>query len=715
MKNGDPGDIGYDDTEFGGLDPRLVTTGSIDVSSLIDELESTGSVAFFGVETTSFGKLLQALPIPALLVDRYGNVIFLNRAWEKFSSDYKAILSSPFSLLFPNPNVCKEAARLIEKIFVTRKPTCTAAVLEIGRNKIFGRMHFRALRMAEERSVLVLVEDLTAEKKQLVMTRKHKEDLLKAHNGLERRVEERTVELKQMNEKLLLEIAERRKAEQASSASEDKYRIVVENAQEGICVCQDGKFRFVNRSGERLLGFTVKELVARSCADFVHPDDREVFIRYSEKTTEGEKAPSAYTCKFVDRAGNVKWVEINSVVIIWEGKPATLQFFTDVTSKLQWEEEQVKIAKLESLGTLAGGIAHDFNNMLTAIAGNIGLAKMRSVSQEKALERLTEAEKACERAQGLTKQLLTFSKGGEPIKKPADIAQITKDACLFASGGSNVRCDYSFSPDLRAVEVDEGQITQVINNIVINAGHAMPDGGVIGVSAENVFITPDMSIPLEPGNYVKLSFNDHGTGIPEAIIPKIFDPYFTTKQKGSGLGLATSYAIIQKHGGLITAESKVGEGSTFYIYLPASEKTVDEDLRMEDHLVKGWGKILVMDDDESIRHLAGEMLGTLGYQVTLAKDGEETLALVEQAVSKAEPFDCIVMDLTVPGGMGGLQTMQMLQEKYPGTKAIVSSGFSTDPVMADYQTYGFQGVCTKPYSIKELSEIVRKVIAVTDK
>ena len=385
--------------------------------------------------------------------------------------------------------------------------------------------------------------------------------------------------------------------------------------------------------------------------------------------------------------------------------------FRDITEKRNMEEALLKADALESLGVLAGGIAHDFNNILMAIMGNITLAKMYAKPGDKIFERLKEAENASLRAKDLTQQLLTFSRGGAPIKKTAFISKLLEDTVTFALSGSNVRCEFSISGDLWPVEVDEGQISQVINNLVINADHAMPRGGIIKVSAENIAVDVEQGLPLKEGNYIKISVEDQGIGIPEEHLQKIFDPYFTSKQKGSGLGLATAYSIVKRHDGCIQVKSELGVGSTFSIYLPASSKEVLIEKALRERIPTGKGKILLMDDEEPVREVGGEMLEGLGYEVEFTKDGAEAIELYKKAKESAQPFDAIIVDLTVPGRIGGKEAVEKLIEIDPEVKAIVSSGYSTDPIMADFRKYGFSGVIAKPYKLKELGEALHKVIA----
>ncbi len=506
------------------------------------------------------------------------------------------------------------------------------------------------------------------------------------------------------------DITGRRRAEDALRRSEEKYRLVVENASDAICVVQDGLLKFVNPKCKHITGYTEIELLSMRFAALVHPEDQEMLAELHRRTLRSRSVVGTRTFRIIDKEGSTRWVEVTAVLIDWAGSPATLNFIADVTARRKMETELLKVEKLESIGLLAGGIAHDFNNIVTAILGNISIARMYLPSKDKVFERLTEAEKACLHAQSLTQQLLTFSKGGAPIKKLSLVSGMIKDGCQFALRGSNVRCEFVLPEDLWAVEVDGGQINQVIYNLVINAQHAMPNGGTIEVSAVNDVVTSKDGLPLGSGRYVKIAVRDYGVGIPKKILAKIFDPYFTTKNRGSGLGLATSFSIVKNHGGLITVDSEEGAGTTFHVFLPTRQETRMPEQERDGKLVVGRGRILLMDDEPFIRDLAGEMLSLLGYEAVLAKDGAEAIDLYNTAIGSAVPFDAVIMDLTVPGGMGGGETIQRLREMDPGVKAIVSSGYSNDPIMADYKKYGFLGVVAKPYSINELSETLTRVI-----
>jgi signal transduction histidine kinase/CheY-like chemotaxis protein len=387
----------------------------------------------------------------------------------------------------------------------------------------------------------------------------------------------------------------------------------------------------------------------------------------------------------------------------------------NLTDQKQIEEERLKVSKLDSIAILAGGIAHDFNNLLTAIAGNIMLAMMTTNKDSDLYNRLAAAEKATERASGLVNQLLTFSKGGAPVKRPVSIGKLLEDTAHFVLSGSNVSCKLSIADYLHTVDIDEGQISQVISNLVINAKQAMPEGGAVFISAANTTVGPEdtqYDTLLEQGKYVSISVEDHGEGIPKDDLDKIFDPYFTTKKMGSGLGLATSYSIIKKHGGLITVKSEQGLGTAFFIHLPASVGTPDSNEEKKNALLKGKGRILLMDDDEMVLEVAEEMLKYLGYMVTFAMNGEEAVSIYKAAKYSMQPFDAVIMDLTVPAGMGGKEAIKKLLEIDPDVKAIVSSGYANEPIMAEYAQYGFKGVLDKPYTFSAFSEALNRIIKI---
>ena len=506
-------------------------------------------------------------------------------------------------------------------------------------------------------------------------------------------------------------------------------------------------------------------------SDITHSDDLNAEEENTRSLLAGKIDQFQMDKRYIRKDGGIVWIRL-SVRLVKDASGQTLYFLPmmeDITERKRMEEELQRAQKLESLSILAGGIAHDFNNLLTAIIGNLSLAERQARSGSNVSELLKEVKHASHQAKRLTHQLLTFAKGGTPIRKISSLSKLLKNTISFVLSGSKVRYELFIQDNLWLAEIDEGQISQVINNLIINASQAMPEGGLIEVRAENVANGAKDTLPpkegehkitegkymggkyiegehTEGGNieiegehtegenieiegkytegrnietrYIKISFRDHGVGIPEEYLPKIFDPYFTTKQKGNGLGLAVTYSIIKKHGGHIEVESKVGIGSIFSIYLPASK---EESLAAKNDTEKsgicssqsryaGKGKILFMDDQPNIRDMVGRMLIHLNYEVELARDGAEAIDLYKKAKESGHPFDAVMLDLTVPGGMGGKDAIQKLLEIDPDVKAIVSSGYFNDPIMSEYRQYGFRGVVAKPYEVEELTEILNQVL-----
>lgn len=480
--------------------------------------------------------------------------------------------------------------------------------------------------------------------------------------------------------------------------TEQSLRAILSASPIGICrLTKERVFIWVNDAMCRITGYSLEEFAGKK-SRFLFENDEDF-----EKGAVFIRTRNWYETKHRRKDGSLIDVFLQYVPIDEYSFIATV---SDITDRKNVEKEQAKMGKLESLGVLAGGIAHDFNNILTMILGNVSLAKMyMDQNREKAREKLTSAEQAIMRAKDLTQQLLTFSKGGTPIKNVLAIDDVLRNICNLVLTGTPAVCTLDFAPDLLPVEIDETQITQAVGHIVINGHEAMPEGGTISIKGENVTIGISTD-NLQAGRYIKISITDQGIGIPEEYLGSIFDPYFTTKQKGSGLGLAVSYSIIKNHNGHITVKSTLGVGTTFYIYLPVFEgrhrsvrKTTDVTT------LPAGGRVLVMDDEDSIRDIVGDILNFHGYEVDFAKNGEEAISLYQENV-----YSAVILDLTIPGGMGGKETMKELLGIDPHVKAIVSSGYSSDPVMSDYQQYGFRDVIAKPYKLEELGEVVKRVI-----
>jgi signal transduction histidine kinase/CheY-like chemotaxis protein len=388
----------------------------------------------------------------------------------------------------------------------------------------------------------------------------------------------------------------------------------------------------------------------------------------------------------------------------------TEQIRAQLQKETRLEAELQRSSRLESLGILAGGIAHDFNNLLTVIMGNLALAKLDSSDLPVVGRWLSAAEQGVLRARDLTLQLLTFAKGGDPVRKAVALSEIVREAAEFALHGSKARCEFKFADDLWPADVDKGQIGQVVQNIIINALQAMPDGGIIRINLHNAEVAAGSLPGLAAGRFLKLSIADNGQGINPEHLPRIFDPYFTTKQQGSGLGLATVYSIVNKHLGRIEVHSKLGEGTTFDVWLPAAHRPPDPAVPPDSMPVRQHGRVLVMDDEQTIRESATALLERVGLETQAVGDGTAVLREYALAKEAGRPFDVVILDLTVPGGMGGLETIEKLRQMDPQVRAIVSSGYSRDPVLAQYQAHGFLGMVPKPYDLHELVKVVHTVM-----
>jgi PAS domain S-box-containing protein len=517
------------------------------------------------------------------------------------------------------------------------------------------------------------------------------------------------------------DITDRKRAEEAIYEEKERLAVTLRSIGDGVIATDvSGKITLINAVAEKLTGWSLEEALNRNLD--------EVFPIISEKTRERSENPVEKVLK----TGGVVGLANHTVLISRDGTELSIAdsgapirrtdgsiigvvlVFRDMTEKRKTEEELLRISKLESIGLLAGGIAHDFNNLLSVVLGNVSLARTCvGKDHDKVLDKCKNAEQAVLRAKDLTRQLLTFSKGGIPVKKTSSIREILEESSRFVLAGSNVRCEFHLANSLYPVEIDEGQISQVINNLVINAQQAMPKGGIIGIRAENLALSgkgTGRGIPLQEGRYIKIQIKDHGMGIPPDHLNKVFDPYFTTKENGSGLGLAISYSITKNHDGHMTVESVPGKGSTFTIFLPASTESVPLPKKVKTDTTAGKGRALVMDDEDMIREITGEMLGSLGYEPDLVENGEKAFSLYMNARKSGKPFDVCLLDLTIPGGMGGSEVLQRLRDVDPDVKAIVLSGYSNDPILTAYESYGFKGVITKPYRLEELSETLRNVL-----
>ena len=508
------------------------------------------------------------------------------------------------------------------------------------------------------------------------------------------------------------DITERKRMEEALRSSRDFIERILDTVDEAfIVIGRDYRIMMANSAYGAQVRMPVGEIIRKHCYEISHQSDvpcheagEECAVRHCFETGE----PHSCVHKHTDKDGGVLYVETKAFPLRDASGNVTsaIEVINNITDKHLLEEQILRTQKLEAVGLLAGGIAHDFNNLLQGVFGNISMAKMFSDERGKAYAMLEGAEAALFQATNLTKQLLTFSRGGEPVKKVIALSSVIDHSVRFALSGSNVNYLSSIEGSLWTVEADEGQINQVVHNIVLNACEAMPVGGTVTVHMQNIRIGERSAVPLKKGNYVRIDITDSGPGITADYLSRIFDPYFTTKQKGSGLGLTTSYSIIKKHGGLITVNSQLGVGSTFSLYLPASDQQpLSREGRVKE-LFTGKGKILVMDDEEVVRAITGHMLEGLGYEVDFAENGEQAVEKYSAAMKSDRPFHAVILDLTVRGGMGGRETIRQLAAIDPSVRAVVSSGYSSDDILSQYREYGFLAVLTKPFQIEELGLVL---------
>jgi PAS domain S-box-containing protein len=531
------------------------------------------------------------------------------------------------------------------------------------------------------------------------------------------------------------------------------YRLLVEHSLGLMCIHDlDGVLLVINPAVAQSLGYRMEDGLGKNLKEFLSPSVRSMFDNYLQRIRTNPVDSGLMRLQAKDGAEriwlyrNLRYEEPGSPARVLghalditdrilaeralnqsqkdlakardeltlrvaerttELQQANERLAAEINQRKQVEEELLRAHKLEALAVLAGGIAHDFNNFLTIVQGNTDLAKIHMKPGDPVCDILQQTDTACKRAASLASQLLTFGKGGAPIVRITSVAQLLAASVDLARAGSEVRFDLAIPDDLWPAEIDVGQISQVFHNVLLNARQAVAEGGVVEVRAENVAIDEGVLF-ISAGKYIRILIRDNGCGIPAEILPKIFDPYFTTKDTGSGLGLATAYSIVTKHHGHIGADSTVGQGTTFYIHLLASEKSpVTQPVTA---VRRGTGRILVMDDEEAIRTLLRLMMQQLGYEVQCASDGAEAVELFARAKVSGHGFVGVLLDLTVPGRMGGKEAAVEIRRIDPSAKLIVSSGYAVAPILSEFQTYGFDDVIRKPYTLAELSDVLTRVI-----
>ncbi len=621
--------------------------------------------------------------------DMDGRLVDFNRGALALSGRrYAELAAMTFQQLHPAPE--SEGAQLCMRELTSQPQVQIESLLKRSDGEVIEISISAQLIDEEQGLIQCIVRDITTQKRA-------QENLEASHSRLEQVVEQRTAEL---------------------AAEQERLATTLGSISEGVVTLDlEGRIIYMNKTAAEMTGWDFQEVALQDVGKTISlaplaGGAGEPFQYERARAEVTEAASVTHTVRLVSRTGEVHLVRYISTPL--RGPESRLAgivlVFRDISHEEQLEAERQKGQKLESLGILAGGLAHDFNNFLMSIMLNVANARYKA-DDKGIIHYLSEAEKSIERAKSITQQLLTFARGGEPIRSDLLLGPIIRESVNFALTGSNVTSAIDLELDLAVVSADSGQINQVLNNLIINAASAMPKGGSIQVKARNMEIKQgQLPIDLSPGHYVEVSVEDAGIGISADIIDSIFDPYFTTKDAGSGLGLTSCYSILRQHEGGITVSSEMGVGSIFTFYLPAIRKLGPEGVKPAAQILAGSGKILIMDDDEAIRSSLANLLESLGYDVKAAADGEAAESLYRQARENGNGFNLVILDLTIPGGRGGLETLQELQKMNPEVVAVVSSGYATNPVMAQFEAYGFSGALPKPFRPEVLSKVIRELL-----
>jgi len=513
------------------------------------------------------------------------------------------------------------------------------------------------------------------------------------------------IELEMQNEEL-------QQARDEMEAGLEKYSDLYDFAPVGyLTLDREGTIREANLASASLLGIERSRLVKRRLGLCVSAADRPAFDAFLTRVFES-KAREFCEVTLLNEGKPPVQVRIEAAVAA-SGRECRA-VLEDITEHKRAEEDRLILNKLESTGILVGGIGHDFNNLLTMILLNLEVAQTLIPPGEELAHFLEQAKHAAVTSAGLIQQLLAFSNEGAPVRKPTRLSGVIHDSVRLAASGSRLRCDFFLAEDLWLAEVDAGQIGQVMRNLVLNAREAMPEGGVISVRAENAVLGPQEDPSLPPGDYVRVSITDWGGGIPKEVLPKIFDPYFSTKQrasqKGMGLGLAICHQVIQQHGGAIAVKSEPGVGTTFCLHLPASRKLLQKEKTSVPTSHPRHGRILVMDDEEVVRKLVRRLLQQMGHEVELVEDGHRAVEAYGSAKGQGRPFDAVILASRVRAGVGGQEAIRELLKIDPDVKAIIMSGYANDPAVLEPERYGFKGVLAKPFDRDSLRKILARVL-----
>jgi two-component system, cell cycle sensor histidine kinase and response regulator CckA len=549
----------------------------------------------------------------------------------------------------------------------------------------------------------------TAAERRKLAEERLREQHHEAHIAQEEAQAQRLVHELQVHQiELQMQNAELQQARDELEAALEKYSDLYDFAPVGyLTLDHEGIIREANLTTADLLGIERSGLLNRRFGLLLSAASLPVFAAFLSKLLEGRAREFCEVT--ISREGKPPIeVQIEATVVA-----SGLEFraaLTDITERKRIEKDRLIISKLESTGIMAGGIAHDFNNLLMILLLNLELAQTLVKPDEELAFLLEQAKRVALDSQRLTKRLVAFAQGGAPVRELTSLTEVIRESAHLAVRGSRTQCDFSLTEDLWAAEVDAGQIGQVVLNLVGNAQEAMPHGGVVSIRAENAVLESHNSLSLSPGDYVRISIADQGLGMSKEVLAKIFDPYFSTKQRGDqrgmGLGLTICHTIIKHHRGAIAVESEPDVRTTFHIYIPASRKVHPKEKAAAPANLPQHGRILVMDDEEELRKLVGISLQHIGYEVELAADGLQAIEVYRNAKEQGHPFNAVILDLTVRAGVGGQEAIQTLLQFDPAVKAIVMSGYANDPVLTEPERYGFKGILAKPFSVNKLREVL---------
>jgi len=698
---------------------RDLFTETIDLTGLITvDTTQTGSFDLRSVQAHSLTKLLNGLPMPTLLVDREQRVIFANECWERTLAGCRQMKGCLFCSFFPDPDQALQAAELIDRTLTDRKSRTRKLALNTPEKLIWGRMHLRSLRLAREQFILVLYQDLTAEREQIRLVQQHSEELKLAHDELELRVRERTAELQETNERLLSEVAERRRTDAALRESEANYRAIFDAANDAIFVhdAKTGALLDVNQKMCELFGYSHEEarhLTLQDLSSDDSPDSAARWPQFMRMATEG--SPQLFEWLTCDRTGRSFWVEVNLKRAVIGGQNRLLAVVRDITERKRLEEQLLQAQKMEAVGRLAGGIAHDFNNVLTVILGYSRMLLQQIPPEQTYYDKVHQIIRSAERCAALTSQLLAFSRKQVLDVRVLDLNSVISEleGMLGRVIGEDIRLMTALSPSLATIRADRCQIEQVLLNLALNARDAMPRGGELIIETSNAILddadclqNPD----LRPGPHVLIRVSDSGHGMSPETLSRIFEPFFTTKEKGegTGLGLAMVYGIVKQHQGHIAVESQPGCGSTFRLYWPSLRdcRELAPGVVTAEPVLCGGETLLVVEDEGTVRHLICEVLEMLGYSVY---DSGSADAAIRMADSHQGRIDLLVTDVVMPK-MNGKDLYERLVESRPDLKVIFMSGFTETAIVS-------QGVLTpgvnflqKPFTGETLARRIRDVL-----